>query len=246
MAFSLRQYLLFGFGIVLTFFTGASIYVIYEVQKIHVIEEDLIGNRLPSVLAGEKLLDGIDLSLAGLRGYMILGADTDKGNKFKAERAAGWEKIDNSVKTYDQLSSIWVNTDNLERLKTIKTLLGEFREAQQEIEDIAHAPENIASLNLLLTEASPKANIISNAITSIINQEAKLEATSERKALLKLLADSRGSFAIGIANIRAYLLSGDDSFHQTFDEKWALNEKRFQEISTQTYLFSRTQKNCME
>lgn len=241
MAFSLRQYLLFGFGLVLMFFTGSSIYVIYEVQKIHVIEEDLISNRFPAVLAAEKLLDGIDLSLAGLRAYMILGAEPDKAEKFKAERAAGWEKIDNVLASYEELSSIWVDTKNLERLSTIKTLIEEFRIAQQEIENIAHAPENIESLNILLTEAAPKATKISSAITEIINIEATLSATPERKALLKLLADSRGSFALGLVSIRAYLLSGDDSFRQDFNKKWAINEKRFQQISQQTYLLSSAQ-----
>ncbi len=241
MAFSLRQYLLFGFGLVLMFFTGSSIYVIYEVQKIHVIEEDLISNRFPAVLAAEKLLDGIDLSLAGLRAYMILGAEPDKAEKFKAERAAGWEKIDNVLASYEELSSIWVDTKNLERLSTIKTLIEEFRIAQQEIENIAHAPENIESLNILLTEAAPRATKISSAITEIINIEATLSATPERKALLKLLADSRGSFALGLVSIRAYLLSGDDSFRQDFNKKWAINEKRFQQISQQTYLLSSAQ-----
>jgi len=56
------------------------------------------------VLTGEKLLDGIHLSLAGLRGYMILGADPAKADKFKAERAAGWEKIDLMLEKYEQLS----------------------------------------------------------------------------------------------------------------------------------------------
>lgn len=246
MAFSLRQYLLFGFGLVLTLFTGASIYVIYEVQKIHVIEEDLINNRLPAVLAGEQMLDGIHLSLAGLRGYMILGADSEKADKFKAERAAGWEKIDNTLATYDQLASIWVDTENLERLKAINILIEEFREAQQAIENIAHTPENIESLNLLTTEATPSAEIISTAITSIINQEAELAATPERKALLKLLADSRGSFALGLASIRAYLLSGDESFRQDFNNKWSLNEERFQQISSQAYLLSGAQRDAWD
>jgi CHASE3 domain sensor protein len=92
MNFSLRQLLLAGFGIVIGLFLITNIYVNYETRKIHEIEDRLVNNRLPTILTGEKLLDGIDLSLAGLRGYMILGGEPAKADKFKAERAAGWKK----------------------------------------------------------------------------------------------------------------------------------------------------------
>jgi hypothetical protein len=119
-AFSLRQYLLFSFGLVLMFFTESSIYVTYEVQKIHVIEENFINNRLPAVIAGEKLLDGIDLSLAGLRAYRILGKDSNKAEKFKVERAAGCEKTGHVLVSYEELSSIWVDTKILNVSVTLK------------------------------------------------------------------------------------------------------------------------------
>jgi len=66
MNLSIRQSLFLGFGVILVLFILNSVYVSYETRKIHAIEERLLENRVPSVLAGEKLLDGIDLSLAGL------------------------------------------------------------------------------------------------------------------------------------------------------------------------------------
>jgi methyl-accepting chemotaxis protein len=55
------------------------------------------------------------------------------------------------------------------------------------------------------------------------------------------LADSRGSFAVGLANIRAYLLSGDSQFADKFQAKWTINETRYQQISNMTSLFSSQQ-----
>jgi methyl-accepting chemotaxis protein len=246
MTLSLRQSLLTGFGIILGLFLITSIYVNYETRKIHTIEERLLDTRLPTVLTGEKLLDGIHLSLAGLRAYLILGGEPAKADKFKAERAAGWEKIDLMMADYEQLSKKWGENDNKQRLEDIQQLVETFRQAQQEVEDIAHTPANIDSINILLTQAAPQAKKVITAITAMINAEANLPATPERKAALKLMADSRGSFALGLASIRAYLLSGDKLFKANFDTRWAVNEERFKQLSQQSFLFAGAQKTAWD
>ena len=246
MTLSLRQSLLTGFGIVLGLFLVTSIYVNYETRKIHTIEERLLGNRIPTVLTGEKLLDGIHLSLAGLRAYLILGGEPAKADKFKAERAAGWEKIDLMMADYGQLSKEWGESDNQQRLEEIQQLIETFRQAQQEVEDIAHTPANIDSINMLLTQAAPQAKKVVTAITAMIDAEANLPATPERKVALKLMADSRGSFALGLASIRAYLLSGDQAFKASFESRWATNEERFKQLSQQSFLFAGAQKTAWD
>ena len=246
MTFSLRQYLIAGFGIVLFLFFLTSVYVNYETRKIHTIEERLLDTRLPTVLTGEKLLDGIHLSLAGLRAYLILGGEPAKADKFKAERAAGWEKIDLMMADYEQLSKKWGEGENQQRLEEIQQLVETFRQAQQEVENIAHTPANIDSINMLLTQAAPQAKKVITAITAMINAEANLPATPERKAALKLMADSRGSFALGLASIRAYLLSGDKLFKANFDTRWAVNEERFKQLSQQSFLFAGAQKTAWD
>jgi methyl-accepting chemotaxis protein len=80
----------------------------------------------------------------------------------------------------------------------------------------------------------------------MIDQEAELEATPERKLLLKLMADSRGSFALGLASIRAYLLSGDNTFRKNFESRWAVNQERFKQLSDSSHLFTSSQKSAWE
>ena len=128
-----------------------------------------------------------------------------------------------------------------ELLARVRTHIELFHSAQQDVENIAHRPENIPSINLLLTEAAPKAKKVIESITTLINEESSLEATPERKHLLKLLADSRGSFALSLANIRAYLLSGNNDFKSKFESKWAINEARFNDLSPLTNLFNNQQ-----
>lgn len=244
MSFSLRQSLLSGFSIVLSLFILSAIYTYYESGKIRTVEERLLNIRTPTVLAGEKLLDGLDLSLAGLRGYMILGADPSKATKMKDERAAGWAKINLMLNEYERLSSSWTETSNINRLTKIKQEINTFRQAQQNAEDISHTPANIASIDLLLTKATPAASQVVSAITAMIDLESALPATPERKSALKLMADSRGSFALGLASIRAYLLTGDAKFKQVFDKRWSINKQRLAQLSTVQSLFVGQQKKA--
>ena len=94
----------------------------------------------------------------------------------------------------------------------------------------------------MLNEAAPQAAIITTAITSMINEEAGLSATAERKALLGMMADVRGSMGLGLANIRAQLLTGDDKFVDIFNGFWTTNERRFGDLLSSTSLMTGTQR----
>lgn len=244
MKLTIRKKLLLGFGAVLLTTTLVALNNVIMMGTISEDEHRLIELRLPTVLAGMELTDGIHLSLAGLRAYMILGDDPAKAEKFKAERQAGWAKIDRAVKELNAFSQSWTVPENIEKLNQMKNLIEEFRRAQQEVEDIAHTPENIPALNILLTEAAPRAEKVIKNISMLIDEEATLPASAERKKLLKLLADSRGSFALGLANIRAYLLSGDKGFADKFEVKWAVNEARFKQLSGMNHLFNNKQRQA--
>jgi len=241
MKLTIQNKLFLGFGAVLAITTLISINNITMLDNISKDEHRLIDLRIPTVQAGMRLTDGIHLSLAGLRGYMILGKEPANAEKFKAERQAGWHEIDQALLKMDGFAKNWTDPENIKMLDKIKGLVTEFRTAQQQVEDISHTPENIPAFKTLLTEAAPRAAKILAAITDIIDEESSLAATGERKRLLKLLADSRGSFAIGLANIRAYLLSGDIKFANSFKAKWEVNTARFKQLSTMSHLFSNSQ-----
>lgn len=230
-----------GFAIVLMITTMVFITNISMMSEVSNTQNRLTEVRLPTVHAGTELSDGVHLSLAGLRGYLILGGDPVKAEKFKAERQAGWHKIDQAILRMDEYSTEWTDQQNLKLLQQLKASIAEFRDTQQQVEDISHSPKNIPALTLLLTDAAPKAAIILDALTSIIDEESALPSTVERKKLLKYLADSRGSFAVGLANIRAYLLTGETKFSNKFDLKWAINKSSFDQILQMKSLFSPSQ-----
>jgi methyl-accepting chemotaxis protein len=226
MQWTIGKKLYFGFGmlIVLMVVVVSSVYV--KTQDVNSIQTRVIETRMPTVIAGTELQNGINHSLAALRGYMILDSD-----KWKVERAAAWENIDRNIVKMQSLASEWSQQENVDRLNQFIAVMEEFRAAQQIVEDIANTPEEQPAMVILFEEAAPRATGMLAAITEMINQEKELESTPERKALLATMADSRGSLAVGLASIRAYLLSGDEKFVDTFRAKWKINTARFETLT---------------
>lgn len=242
MKLSIGKKLQLGFAVVLALMVISAVITYGKINAVSKIETRLLELRVPTVEAGKDLTNGVNASLAGLRGYMILGADPAKAEVMKSARAQGWQLIDDAVARFEQFSVNWTDPANIERLQRIKVEVEAFRVAQQEVEDISHTSANIASYAMLLDEAAPRASGMLTALNAIIDEEEKLEATAERKQLLKNLADTRGSFAVGLANIRAFLLSGKENFRKGFDAKWVVNEARFKQINRSQLLFTASQR----
>ena len=198
---------------------------LWEISGVSKINQRIVDLRVPTSAASLGMVNGINGSLAALRGWMITGNPA-----FKQQRATIWSEIDGIKADMDKLSSNWTNPKNIEVWKKFKSILAEFRIAQKTVEDIAKSPDEQPATKILVVDAAPKANVMVTEITNIINAEAALPATPERKALFAMMADVRGTTARGLANIRAFLLTGDQKFHHRFEAMWTKNKKRFAQL----------------
>ncbi len=231
-----------GYAIVGLILVGAVSTTIWQVQRTAKVTNRIIDLRAPTAQASMGMMNGMNHSLAALRGWIILGKD-----KFKDERAKAWsEEIETAMAVMKKFAANWTDPKNIERMKAIETRLSDFKTYQQEIEDIAQAVENTPATKILFTEAAPRAKILSTQITRMIDIEATLDATPERKALLGMMADTRGTLGLGLGAIRAYLLSGDESFKQRFDELWAKNTRRFGDVSDNVDLLTPEQREAYD
>ena len=231
-----KSKLILGFGLIIAIAVISTSLVYVQLEKTKRNQDLLLDVRAPTVEAGLMLTSGINQSLSGLRGYLILGDDPKKANIFKNERHHGWQDIDKALTALNQFSVNWTVPENIEKLEDMNTLIKEFRTAQQQIEDIAHTKDNIPSYDILLNKAAPKAAETITSLTNLIELEMDQASNPQRKALLKTLADSRASFALGLANIRAYLLSGDEKFKTNFLNLWQKNEAQFEILETKSNL----------
>ncbi len=226
-----------GFAIMAIIMVVTVIVAISRIDDSQVVNDRVFDLRTPTVLASTNMLVGVQYSLAALRGYMILGAD-----KFKQGRTKAWENMDAEYAKLQKFSKNWTNPENVKRLDEMGDSLGKFKQAQAEIEAISGTIDNNPATKILVQDAAPRAKIMVSEITNIIDMEAKLAATPKRKALLGMMADVRGTTGLALANIRAFLLTGDDKFQKTFDKFWAKNIKRFGDLSNNVDLLSNAQR----
>lgn len=238
---NIRNRLFVGFGALCAILVLVIGITIYQVKYIDGKITDINNLRVPTATASSSLVKDIYASLADLRGYMLTGND-----KFKNDRAAVWAEIDRLTNNMDALSKHWTNPKNIKKWNDYKVILEEFRIAQVTVEKIANSPEQYPANIILVNEAMPRATEMIKKITALIDMEAKMPATAERKRLLGIMADVRGTLGLGLANIRAFLLTGDSNYKDKFDTLWGKNERRFNDLKKNSSLLGPKQSAAFE
>ena len=238
---NVRGRLIAGFAMVVLVLAVSIATTLWEVKSVKTEVERMVEQRVPTAFAGAGITEDLKASLAALRGWMLTANPA-----FKDERAVAWRDIEEKRAEMDRQSVSWTNPDNVKKWAEFKTVLGAFATAQKKVEDIANTSDEQPAVKMLTTEAAPRAAIIMNAITAMIDAEEALPATPERKALLGMMADVRGTMGMALANIRAYLLTAEGKFKQKFETLWVKNEKRFADLSANRDLFTPDQRAAFE
>jgi len=238
---SIGKKLTAGFGMVLMIIVLLVAFIEFKLSEQDTLQSRVLELRVPTNIAGHDLVNGINFSLAALRGYMILGKDS-----FKLQREKAWKDIDLQLAFMTDMSKHWTVAKNIETLEELKAVMGEFKIAQQQVEDISHTADEQPAMKILITEAAPRAEKVVGAITGLIDEEKNQPATPARKALLATFADSRGSFALGLAAIRGYLISGDEKWVKKFNNYWKINSERLETIFENQQLLTAKQQEHFE
>jgi methyl-accepting chemotaxis protein len=223
---NIRGRLILGFSVLCALLACVVGVTIVKVSAVNESTNRNVNLRVPTAMAASDVVAGVYASLASLRGWLITGNDT-----FKAERALLWKDIQRHGSEMDGLSTRWTVEQNKTDWKQAKPLLDELRSAQDKAEAIAHTIDEQPAAKILATEAAPLAKLMLDKATSIIDEEGNIASTDARKSLLIGFADMRGSMAMAIGAIRAYLLTADVAFKKEFEVLWALNQKKFDALS---------------
>ena len=230
-----------GFGVLVLVLIAAVATTLFEVSNAKKVTDRIVNLRTPTSQASARLVNNINASLASLRGWMLTGNPA-----FKKERAAVWADIAQVSSDIDGLSAQWTNPKNQEAWADMKAVLDEFSAAQKKVEAIANTPEEQPATLILARDAAPLASVLVGEITKIITLERDLPATPERKALLGMMADTRGTTARGLASIRAFLLTGNQKFKKSFDVMWKKNAVRFGDLKNNKHLLTAKQLESFE
>src|SRR5213594_2981206 len=176
----IRGRLIAGFAAVCAIIAMAVGYTVVAVGGVSTIVERMVNLRTPVALESTEMVGNLYSTLATLRGYLLTG-----NPQGKLDRSAMWKELETTVAAFDKHAERFTNPENKQKWAETKALLAEFRAAQEKAETIAFTPDALPATKILLTEAGPRAEAVFSEITNMINEEASLEATSERKKLLK-------------------------------------------------------------
>jgi methyl-accepting chemotaxis protein len=237
----LRGRLILGFLAVCAIIALSVGYTVSAVGGISTTVQRMVELRTPVALTSTELVGNLYSTLATLRGYLLTG-----NPQGKLDRAAKWREMDATVAAFDAKAAQFTNPENVRKWTEVKSLLGEFRAAQEKAEAVAFTPDAYPATKLLVTEATPRIETVLSQITAMINEEESLEASEERKRLLKAMADTRGNFAAASAQLRAYLLSGDKADKDRFFKPWELFEKGYAAVTTKKSLLTASQAASFE
>lgn len=233
-------------GLALMFLTIAAIgsFTLIMVKQNLGVMERMSHHVTPMVLASLRILGGLEHSLAALRGWMLLGDP-----QFRKERHTAIEQEIRpalaQLKTQTETLSNPLNPPETD-LTRIEQLLTDVLVHQQAIEDIAWTPRNIPAVQLLIEQAAPLSSILSNSLAHLIDLERRREADTSHRELPFILAHAQGSANNAAANLRDYLLTGEDRYRQVWSEEWMRNQTRSQELLLLDFLMSEEQQQIFE
>ena len=190
-----------GFAALVAVIIVVAATVYFSLQGVNATQTRVVTERQPAVLAANEVENGINGSLAALRGYMILGKD-----EMKTGRADAWTSIDENVKVLKGVSKNWDDKKQVAALAELEEVLGEFATAQQRVEDIAQSRDNTPATKMLLEDAAPLSTILASNITKMIDEEAAYDTASVLEASQKATGAIQlaKAAATQVANARTY------------------------------------------
>ncbi|EHH2502197.1 HAMP domain-containing methyl-accepting chemotaxis protein [Vibrio parahaemolyticus] len=207
---------------------------IFTYRNINIVEQhasSLLSSDLPTVDTSRGIQQSVQASLSSIRAYMLLGSDEAEGLRLSQE-----------------VQSIMASTDDA--LPTLQALISEsdFQSIDQQWEamkvslsqliELSHSVENLPAHNLFINEAAPIAEVALDQIQSLINEESGNEMGGERKRLFKVYADSYTSLANALSALRDFLLYGQQTHLEKYQDLIKFHNQSVAEIDAKLDMLS--------
>ena len=231
-----------GFGVIVLILMGVVLLAIQQVRNMEIVTKRVVELRTPTAHASLMMLNGMNHSLASLRGWILLGDP-----KFKKERSIAWEEqINPSLKLMHSLAPKWADLENKNRLKLIEEEINNFKSAQNKIEDVAKTPENSPAQKILFNQAEPLEKFIVDTLSNMIRLGIKDNQSPKNKRLVELLANIETTISLALERADEFLLSGKEEFKKESLENWRKNSDYMQELKKNLKSFNKEQLKNIE
>lgn len=231
-----------GFAVLTLILMGVVLLTIQQVRNMEVTTKRVVELRTPTAHASLMMLNGMNHSLASLRGWILLGDP-----KFKTEHSVAWEEqIKPSLKQMHELAPKWTDPENKTRLKSIEEEINKFKLAQKKIEDIAQTPENTPAQKILFNQAEPLEKFIVDTLSNMIKMGMKDNKSPKNKRLVEILANIETTTSLALERADEFLLSGKEEFKKESQENWRKNVEYREELKKNITSFNQEQLKNIE
>lgn len=219
MKLTIGKKLALGFSAVILLMVISSAITYYRVTDLNDRVTTLVDDDFPTVRAVDQMLNGLNGTLAALRGYLILGSDSDQSAYLKAERQSSWDSIDSAMQ---QVTETYDNTSDPEDQKSfdiVQENLESFRTAQNAVETSAeevfekgNGDDVSEAISRLQSDAVPKSKKIREALRNLKrNAVARVDASREDMGdsvnLVQTTLILATLIAIVLATVVAFMIS---------------------------------------
>ena len=226
-----------GFALLTLVLVAAVGLTIWQVARTQAVTHQLVNQSGPMSEASLRVVNGLNFALSQVRGWVLI-----EDERFKTGNTAAWANwIDPGMADLKRLVDQYGNETQKQQVKVIEDTLKEIKEYHRQIMAVVRTDKNFPAQELMRNQAAPKAQEVLDAVTAMIDEESKLEATLERKQLLYQFANFRNSFSRTQTSIREYLASGSDSDFQRYQQLWQENVKAYDDIESSVLLLMGTE-----
>ena len=231
-----RSWLIMGFGLLAIILAVTVAVDLRQIKANGTLTGVMVAQRLPSAMTGNRLAANVQASTAALRDWMLTGNEA-----FKTTRTAIWGEIDQDRQNLDALAKDWEQDQDKADWEQAKAALDQLRAAQEETETIAHSDKEQPALTLLAKDAKSPESVVTGSLGAMLNEQLTQPASDDTKTLIVQLADLRQAFALSMASIRGYAMTGDPKFVEDFDKNWTIAGIRLSKIETLSMQFTKSQ-----
>ncbi|MBE3993102.1 methyl-accepting chemotaxis protein [Vibrio parahaemolyticus] len=207
---------------------------IFTYRNINIVEQhasSLLSSDLPTVDTSRGIQQSVQASLSSIRAYMLLGSDEAEGLRLSQEVQSIMASTDDALPTLQALISESDFQSIHQQWEAMKVSLSQLIE-------LSHSEENLPAHNLFINEAAPIAEVALDQIQSLINEESGNEMGGERKRLFKVYADSYTSLANALSALRDFLLYGQQTHLEKYQDLIKFHNQSVAEIDAKLDMLS--------
>jgi GAF domain-containing protein/HAMP domain-containing protein len=185
--------------------------------------------RVPTAFTSAQAQAHLLKMLADIRSYLVLD-DPEFRNAYHRDII----DFETDLTQMEALSANWTNLENKRRLGELQAAFREWSELPDQLFSLHNdALANQPAWRILVEQAQPAFNAISDDVALMIEEQVQREPSAENMALLKDIADLQSSFVSLESALRGYLATGNTVYQAAYYASLNQNHSVWGSLNTQ-------------